>query len=179
MLDRMTPKQMQLTFYVVACSVAALISVTCSQKSAPQPILNANSNAAAVNLNAQPSVSPAAFPANHNAMAASSSASAGEAIDTSKFDAEIERLKKPALRKDAPKSATIALAKAYADRGNAFTQARQYRVALGDYRRALKYDPNNEDAQQGATMIVTILRGMGRDVPAEGAEPTPLPYKNK
>lgn len=103
--------------------------------------------------------------------------STGEPIDTSKMDADIERLKKQADNKGSKPSDGVALAKAYADRGDALTQARQYRAALGDYRRALKYDPKNEAAEQGGAMIVMIMRQMGREVPAEGQEPAPLPFK--
>ncbi|HYE64115.1 MAG TPA: hypothetical protein VD966_00950, partial [Pyrinomonadaceae bacterium] len=34
----------------------------------------------------------------------------------------------------------------------------------------------NEEAEQGAAMIITIMRQMGREVPAEGQEPAPLPF---
>lgn len=68
------------------------------------------------------------------------------------------------------------LARAYLARADALTQARQYRSALGDYRRAMKYDPENEDANEMATTIINILKSMGRDVPAEGTEPPPMPF---
>ncbi len=102
--------------------------------------------------------------------------STGEPIDTSKLDAEIESLKKKADAKGSKPEDGVALAKAYAQRGNALTQARQYRAALGDYRRALHYDPKNEAAEQGGAMIVMIMRQMGREVPPEGQEPAPLPF---
>jgi len=101
----------------------------------------------------------------------------GQAIDTSKYDAEIERLKKPAEKKGAGDDDRIALSHAYFDRATALTKARQYRAALGDYRRTLKYDPQNDEALQMAGTIISILRQMGRDIPPEGAEPSPLPYK--
>jgi tetratricopeptide (TPR) repeat protein len=101
----------------------------------------------------------------------------GEAIDTSKYDAEVERLNKQAEKKGGSDADRAALAHAYLDRANALTKARQYRAALGDYRRTLKYDPSNDEAKEMAGTIVSILQQMGRDVPAEGAEPSPLPYK--
>jgi tetratricopeptide (TPR) repeat protein len=101
----------------------------------------------------------------------------GQAIDTSKYDAEVERLKKPAEKKGASEDDRIALSHAYFDRANALTKAKQYRAALGDYRRTLKYDPQNDEALQMAGTIISILRQMGRDIPQEGAEPTPLPFK--
>jgi tetratricopeptide (TPR) repeat protein len=98
----------------------------------------------------------------------------GEAIDTSKHDDEIKRLEKQAAMRPGDE-ARLALAKAYLARGNALTQARQYRAALGDYRRALRYDPDNEEARQWAATITGILQQMGREVPTEGDEPAPLP----
>jgi tetratricopeptide (TPR) repeat protein len=97
-----------------------------------------------------------------------------EAIDTSRHDEEIKRLEKQAAMRPG-EQARLALAKAYLARGNALTQARQYRAALGDYRRALRYDPDNEEARQWAATITGILQQMGREVPTEGNEPAPLP----
>jgi tetratricopeptide (TPR) repeat protein len=98
----------------------------------------------------------------------------GEAIDTSRYDDEIKRLEKQAEMRPGDQ-ARLALAKAYLARGNALTQAKQYRAALGDYRRALRYDPDNEEARQWAATITGILQQMGREVPTEGNEPPPLP----
>jgi tetratricopeptide (TPR) repeat protein len=101
----------------------------------------------------------------------------GQAIDTSKYDAEIERLQKQLEKKSGGDADRAALAHAYLDRANALTKAKQYRAALGDYRRTLKYDPSNEEAKNMGGTIVSILQQMGRDVPQEGAEPSPLPFK--
>ncbi len=120
------------------------------------------------------SPSPATTPAGTNA--APSAAGTGDPIDTSKYDAEIARLKKQADREGGEASAHTALAKAYLARAGALTEARQYRAALGDYRRTLRYDPGNQQAQEMSSMIVSILRKMGREVPAEGEEPAPLPF---
>jgi tetratricopeptide (TPR) repeat protein len=101
----------------------------------------------------------------------------GQAIDTSKYDAEIARLQKQVEKKGAGGEDRLSLSHAYLDRANALTKAKQYRAALGDYRRTLKYDPQNDEALQMAGTIISILRQMGRDIPQEGAEPSPLPYK--
>ena len=76
---------------------------------------------------------------------------------------------------EAGRAGATRAAKAYLARGNALTQARQYRAALGDYRRALRYDPDNDEARQWAATITGILQQMGREVPTEGNEPAPLP----
>ncbi|HEX8774195.1 MAG TPA: hypothetical protein VF735_11340 [Pyrinomonadaceae bacterium] len=100
--------------------------------------------------------------------------SSGEFVDTSKFDAEIKRLEDRAKKSPADQQTRIALAKAYADRGDALTGVRQYNAALGDYRRALRNDPSNEQARQMAGTITSIYKGMGREVPPEGQELQPL-----
>ncbi len=101
----------------------------------------------------------------------------GEPVDTAKEDAEIKKLEAQLKKKPDDKAAQAALARAYFERAEALKGARQYRAALGDYRRTLRYDPENQDARQWATTITVIIQQMGREVPAEGAEPTPLPMK--
>jgi tetratricopeptide (TPR) repeat protein len=98
----------------------------------------------------------------------------GEAIDTSQYDARINQLEEQAKKKRDDAALRKQLAQAYLERGNALTQAKQYQAALGDYRRTLRYDPNNEEARNWADTIIGILKGMNREVPAEGAEPTPI-----
>jgi cytochrome c-type biogenesis protein CcmH/NrfG len=106
---------------------------------------------------------------------ASTMGSNPEPIDTSKYDAEIKRLERQAEMRPGDDASRLALAKAYVARANALTQAHQYRAALGDYRRALRYDPDNDEARQWAATITGILQSMGREVPTEGNEPPPLP----
>jgi len=105
---------------------------------------------------------------------ASTVAGGGEFVDTSKYDAEIKRLEQQSKKNPADQTTQLALARAYTDRGDQLTGVRQYRSALGDYRRALRLDPNNERARQMSTTIIGILQSMGRDVPPEGQEPPPL-----
>lgn len=102
----------------------------------------------------------------------------GEPIDTSRFDREIARLEAQVNRKPTEQGARRALAAAYLSRADALLRARQYRVALGDYRRVLKYDAENADAKKWSAEIVQIMQSMGREIPAPGTEPTPLPYKS-
>ena len=97
-----------------------------------------------------------------------------QAIDTSEFDAKINRLEEQAKKKTNDEALRKQLAQAYLERGNALTQARQYQAALGDYRRTLRYDPANEEARYWSGTIIGILNQMNRPVPAEGAEPTPI-----
>jgi tetratricopeptide (TPR) repeat protein len=108
------------------------------------------------------------------ASSAPAKAGMGEAIDTSGYDARINQLEEQAKKKPDDAALRKLLAQAYLERGNALTQARQYQPALGDYRRTLRYDPNNEEARYWSDTIIGILKQMNREVPAEGAEPTPL-----
>lgn len=103
----------------------------------------------------------------------------GEPIDTTKLDAAVTAAEAGLKKKPNDPAARSALAKAYLARAGALTKARQYRSALGDYRRTLKYDSSNEEAQQMSGMIISILKQMNRDVPAEGEEPPPLPMPSK
>lgn len=103
----------------------------------------------------------------------------GTPIDTKKFDEAIKAA--DASFKKAPKNADAkkALAKAYFDRGMALTDARQYPSALGDYRKALKVDPEMEEAKQWVDQIIGIYASMNREAPKEGEEPPPLPFDDK
>lgn len=103
----------------------------------------------------------------------------GTPIDTSAEDAEIKRLEQ-AIRKQASDAQTEqALARAYAVRAARLTEAQQYRAALGDWRRAVKLDPTNAEAQNMIATITNIMQSMNRPVPASGAEPSPLPFKKR
>ena len=72
----------------------------------------------------------------------------GEPIDTSGFDQEIkqveEKLKANAKDEDLKKS----MAESYVNRGLALTEARQYASALGDFRRALKFRPEQRRSEK-------------------------------
>ena len=101
----------------------------------------------------------------------------GNPIDTSSFDSEIKEgeIKQKANQKD--ESLKKSLAEAYVKRGVALTDARQYASALGDYRRALKLDPANEEAKKWIEQIIAIYESINRSYPKEGEEPPPLPFK--
>jgi tetratricopeptide (TPR) repeat protein len=101
----------------------------------------------------------------------------GDPIDTAKFDEKIKEAEKSVKAKPADEAAKKELAQAYFERGFALTEARQYASALGDYRRALKYNPNHEESKTWIDQIVSIYAMLKRDPPKEGAEPPPLPFK--
>jgi len=104
-------------------------------------------------------------------------AQGGEAIDTAKFDGVIAEAEKALKAKPNDAAAKTALADAYFDRGFALTEARQYAAALGDYRKALKLDPNHEESKKWIDQIVGIYQMLKKEAPKEGEEPAPLPFK--
>jgi tetratricopeptide (TPR) repeat protein len=121
---------------------------------------------------------PPVMPAGETTPAAGGSkwSQSGEPIDTSKLDAAIAAAEKTVKAKpdDAAKKAA---AEAYFNRGVALTDARQYAAALGDYRKAVKYDPTDEDSKNWIGQITSIYQMLKKQPPAEGEEPPPLPFK--
>ena len=105
-------------------------------------------------------------------------AQGGEAIDTTKFDAAIADAEKNVRAKPSDEAVKKAAAQAYFERGFALTEARQYASAIGDYRRALKYDPADEDSKKWIGQITGIYAMLKKEAPKEGEEPKPLPWKS-
>ncbi|MER3631504.1 MAG: hypothetical protein C4325_04480 [Blastocatellia bacterium] len=101
----------------------------------------------------------------------------GNPIDTAKFDGVIAEAEKALKARPNDEAAKKTVSEAYFDRGFALTEARQYAAALGDFRRALKYDPNNEEAQNWINQIIAIYNSMNIEYPKDGEEPPALPFK--
>lgn len=100
----------------------------------------------------------------------------GDSIDTTEFDKAIADTEKALKAKPNDNDAKSAAAAAYFNRGFALTEARQYASALGDYRRALKIDPDHEEAQKWEKQIIGIYEMMKKEYPKPGEEPSPLPF---
>ncbi|CAN5744738.1 hypothetical protein BH24ACI2_BH24ACI2_06630 [soil metagenome] len=103
----------------------------------------------------------------------------GDPIEVTSFNAEIAQAEKNLEAKPNDQATKKALAEAYLKRAIALTDARQYASALGDYRRALKYDVSNPEAKNGRDEIISIYESLNRDYPQEGEEPPPLPFGKK
>lgn len=103
----------------------------------------------------------------------------GEPIDTTIFDAEIKQAESKLKAKPTDQTLKKSLAESFVKRGIALTDARQYASALGDYRRALKLDPSNEEAKKWIPQIIRIYDDINRTYPNEGEEPPPLPFKKE
>ena len=100
----------------------------------------------------------------------------GNPVDVSKFNAEIADAEKKLNAKPDDESLKKNLSVAYTKRGVELTEARQYASAIGDYRKALKYDPANEEAKKWIATITNIYKSINREVPPEGEEPEPLEF---
>ena len=100
----------------------------------------------------------------------------GTPIDVKEYDAKVVKAEKDFKSTPKDEAAKKNLSEAYTARAVALTEARQYASALGDYRRALKYDESNEEAKSGRDVILSIYKSMNREFPPEGEEPPPLPF---
>ena len=71
------------------------------------------------------------------------------------------------------------LATAYFQRAFILTDNAQYSAALGDFRKGLKLNPNDQKAKDMHDQIVSIYQSMGREVPKEGEEKAPVTNDKK
>jgi hypothetical protein len=95
-------------------------------------------------------------------------------LDTAALDAKITKAEAKAKAGGATQADKLAAAAAYLERGNLYRDAGQpalYKFALGDYRYALRYQPDNAEAREKMNEIVSIYQSMGRPVPTNGNEP--------
>ena len=157
----------------------AILSLSCTKSAPPvanttKPINVAQQTNEAQTMLAHSGESGTPKPANPDGKRAPS----GDPIDTAKFDENIAKAEKSMKAKPDAASKSI-LAEAYFARGFALTEARQYASALGDYRRALKLEPNHEESKKWADQILGIYQMLKKDAPKEGEEPPPLPFKKQ
>jgi tetratricopeptide (TPR) repeat protein len=103
----------------------------------------------------------------------------GNPIDVSEFNAAIAKAEKELKSNPNDVALKKNLSDAYTKRGVALTDARQYASAIGDYRRALKYNADNEEAKGWISQITGIYEMLKREVPKEGEEPEPLEFEKK
>lgn len=165
--------------FFIACGNTAKQTTAGANVSAPQssndtPLVSGHSGNAGASSAPQNSAAAAAAP---QSGAKTKWTQSGNPIDVSALDAEIARAEKNLKAKPENASAKKTLAEAFLKRGVALTDARQYASALGDYRRALKYDAENEEAKTWIKQIIGIYESINRESPNEGEEPPPLPFK--
>ena len=159
-----------LFIFSLACNNAAPVATNTAK-----PINAAQQTNEAKSMLSHSGESGTPKPANSNSGKWSAS---GDAIDTAKFDTAIGKAEK-AMKAKPDDASKALLAEAYFERGFALTEARQYASALGDYRRALKLDPNHEESKKWIDIILGIYQKLKKDAPEEGSEPPPLPFKKQ
>ncbi|HEV7902734.1 MAG TPA: hypothetical protein VGO96_02745 [Pyrinomonadaceae bacterium] len=162
---------------------AALLAPGCGTPSATNNTNgNTNGNAAATTSSNQTfsasnrNLSPVSAAHGDNAAPPSTAPANNSAqkpgIDTAALDARIEKAE--AKAKGGAQADKLAAAAALVERANVYRDAGQpslYKFALGDYRRALRYQPDNTEAREKMNEIVSIYQSMGRPVPENGNEP--------
>ncbi len=162
-----------LAFAFIGCDKTAQQTVNTNvsaQSSDNSPLVSGHSQAHNGNLSASPqTVAPV-----QKSETKTKWTQSGNPIDTSAFDAEIAKTTKNLKVKPKDDAAKKSLAEAYLKRGTALTQVGQYASALGDYRRVLKYDADNQDAKTWINKILEIYDSINREYPKEGEEPPPL-----
>ena len=140
---------------LAALTLAALVSA-CKGGGTSNSAQQSNANAQA---------SPAQFNSNGAAVASTG--------DIAKLNADIEQLEKAAERNPADEDTSDELARAYVRRGDAERAASQPQEALKDYQRALRLDPDNDEAQKDAADTQEQLGGELKE--DENGAPAPLP----
>lgn len=94
-------------------------------------------------------------------------------VDAAQLNADIERLEKQAERNPADEETRDELARTYVKRAKVEQGAGQSQEALTDYQRALRHDPDNEEAQAGAAAVNQELGGDAKE--DENGAPVPPP----
>jgi hypothetical protein len=165
-----------------ALAFLLLALATCAGCSSTQPAANSSNSSstqsAASQNRAQTVEVPPVAAAHGGATSAPQQTSGATSADkpslaTPELDAKIAKAEakaKAAKASDADKKAAAA---AYVERANVFYNAQQpmlYKFALGDFRRALRYDPSNAEAKTKMDEIVSIYQSMGRPVPNNGLD---------
>lgn len=95
--------------------------------------------------------------------------------NTAALDKKVEQAEAKAKAQGASQADKLAAAAAYLERGNVFYAAGNpslYKFALRDFRRTLRYDPNNEEARAKRDQIIDIYtNSVHKPVPDLGNEP--------
>src|SRR5437763_8683313 len=165
-----------------SCLCAALCAAACNPAATTENnnTAPANSSAATTNTSAPVNSSSTSVPpissAHGGGPPAPAPSGANEkpaGVDTAALDTKIEKLEAKVKAGSASAADKKTLAETYLTRANTYRDAGQpqlYKFALGDYRRALRYDPTNAEAQAKMDEIVSIYNSMGRPVPTNGLE---------
>jgi tetratricopeptide (TPR) repeat protein len=175
---------------ILSLSFFALTTIGCNntpqQVRQSQPM--ANTNVSVQKQNDSATVSSHSFnaaepkntkPAQTNQPSSNESSPMAKAVDVEELTAEIERSEKAFKQNPKDEKVKEALARSYFERAFALTDAAQYRAALGDFRKGLKLNPNDQEAKNMHDEILRIFASINREPPKEGEEPKPMPFEKK
>jgi hypothetical protein len=94
-------------------------------------------------------------------------------VATPELDSKIEKAIAKAKASGATAADKKAAAAAYMERADFYWSSENvqlYRYALGDYRRVLRYDPENGQAKERIDYLISIYQSLNRPVPDNGME---------
>ncbi|HVF55454.1 MAG TPA: tetratricopeptide repeat protein [Pyrinomonadaceae bacterium] len=161
--------------------IVCLSSISCRGGQEQAAVsLNSNSNAASSTRRSETAggantAAPSTVTSAHGGNSAAGASTTDKApLETAELDAKIKKAETKAKAAGASAGDKKAAAEAYLERGNVYYSAgdkRLYRYALGDFRRVLRYAPDNEEARTKIETIVSIYESLGRPVPNNGLEP--------
>lgn len=168
------------TLILAACAA----SISCGGSGETSPVANGNAAQPAASRSQRSdaqagtnTVAPAGVTAAHgngNSSSADASSSDKPPLETAAIDEKIRKAEAKAKAQGASAADKKAAAASYLERANVYYSAqdtRLYRFALGDFRRVLRYEPDNEEAKAKIDMIVSIYGQLNRPVPTNGLEP--------
>lgn len=160
--------------------LAAFVLAACGNSNQPTQTVKNNSNIELVSSHSQTAQTanntptPSPVPKSETKTKWTQS---GNPIDTESYDKEIRKAEAKLKTDQKNEQAKKSLAEAFLARATALTEARQYASAIGDYRKAQKLDPTNEEAKKWIEQIIGIYAMLNKDYPLEGEEPSALPFK--
>ncbi len=143
-------------FGLVLCCAVALTLAACGRNTAQSGNRAGSSANNATNTNAN--VSPA------------------QALASGQLDADIAQLEAQAEKQPEDDTARTAVAVAYVRRANALRAAGRTDEALRDYQTALRFNPDNEDAQLG---LEQLNQEAGVAPRADDGRPVTVPTKKQ
>lgn len=161
-----------LALFVSACGNQTPTTTEKAQQNNVNIAINKTDNSLTVSSHSQNKTQTASVPAKPE-----NNSPQVKAVDVTKMTEDIEKAKAAYDKNTKNEEAKNALTKAYFERAFALTNAAQYRAALGDFRKGLKLDPNDEKAKSMHDEIIRIFESIGREPPKEGEEPPPMPVK--
>ncbi|MBC7930279.1 MAG: hypothetical protein H7Z38_06875 [Rubrivivax sp.] len=108
-----------------------------------------------------------------NASAGGAATSGKPSVETPELDAKIEKAAAKAKASGASAADKKSAAAAYMERADFYWAAgnvQLYRYALGDYRRVLRFDPENGQAKERIDYLISVYQSLNRPVPENGLE---------